>query len=270
MNGAVLIVSAIFSLSVMANVAWGTQVTFPGNSSTTVEGAAQVRVEFSDTYTGTLRYEIREMPAGPVTVSELMVDGKGAVIPVPVEDDRRIEAPRLFVVRILESEQYALGSSAVHTVVVEDNDAVWRGQYQTGGLSLRFDMKILRQGDAVTGALVTDGYGIIPRNADSDAWPVTHIELDNEHFMAEIKGIAIPPASSQLGVLFQRAFRFEARRSIAGEVVEPAGRIVGRASEMLTAPQHPYFARAVKDGSFTLKKGLSAAALPKLSLEAVE
>ena len=245
------------------------QAGFHDGSSVIVEGSAGSgpTVDFSAAFVGRLRYRVRELPNGTASTRQLVVSGTSAVIPMAADDDAVVTDARTFEVALLESTGYELGPRVFHTLVLEDNDAVWNGRYQNAGLSVHFQLKIVRNGGAVSGALVTDGFGIIPRNGEGDEWPLTSIALDDQQFSAEVQGVLVQEDASQTGVTMLRGFHFQANAGIEGDAVDPSRAISGRVTEWVTAGSDPYLDRTLTGGTFTLQKRIPILVAPDPVLE---
>jgi hypothetical protein len=220
-------------------------------------GPAGPVVDFSGPFVGRLSYRVRELPAGAPSTRQVQANGTAVVLPMAAADNATIEETRTFELSLLESGEatpgYTLGTHVLHTLVQQDNDAIWNGSYENAGLSVHFQLKILRNGGAVSGTLVTDGQGIIPLNGGGSEWPLAGIALADGQFAAQVGGVLIEASATQTGVPMQRGLRFEATNGDNGGVVDPAGTIVGRATETVTAAADPYLNRTLTGGTFRLQ-----------------
>lgn len=201
-----------------------------------------VTVRSSSPFSGTLQYSV----SGTATAGDYSISMSGDSFQITITDDGELEDIETLVLRLEEGQCYIPGASTVHTVYVHDNDAIWNGAIEHDGLAAHFQMKIIQQGGEVTGALVTDGYGIIPLNGESTEWPATSMTLSDTSFEATIEGITIPATSTLADVDMVRELVFTANS------VEPTV-ISGVVTEEVTCDGAPQFAYTM-DGTFALLK----------------
>jgi hypothetical protein len=233
----------------------GTPVaSFDQVSSTVREGAsaAGIQVNFSSRFVGDLKYTIDGSAVAGLDYSSLSgtvaVDGVAVYIPVAVVDDNENEANVETILLTLSytdggGQGYVPGIFTEHCVYVHDNDAVWSGSMQILSMDLHFQMRIIQDPAGTDGALVTDGYGIIPLNGASTEWPVNAISLDESRFDAEVTGITIPAGSTQTDAGLERRLVFFADKSNPEHVVNPDSEIRGQVTEYLKSDSHPQFNR---------------------------
>ena len=244
----------------------GDAVRFTASLSQWLEGTPDlvVPISFDAPFFGTVTYRLSGPPETSVAITgSLQLHGETiANIVLPITDDAEIGQALVYQV-ILDGAAggYSLGGQAMHTAVVHDDDALWQGSFSADGLSVHFTLKLLRQGGVLSGYLVTDGYGIIPRAEDAapgepSEWPLTDTLLTDQRFTARIDGLPIPAFATQSGLPLTRALELDARAELDGESVDPNGLIVGAVTETLVAPGHSYLTRQVV-ARFTLQKAVS-------------
>jgi len=238
----------------------GTPVaSFDQVSSTIREGdsAAGIRLNFSSHFVGDLKYTV----SGTATNGQdydllngtIAVDGVTAHIPITVSDDSEVEAKVETILLAIyygdgEGLGYVPGIFTQYCVYVHDNDALWSGTMQIFSMDLHFQMKIVQDPTGTTGALVTDGYGIIPLNGASKEWPASTMSLDDSRFDANVAGIIIPSNLTLTNAQLERRLVFIADESTPDHVVRPDSEIQGRVTEYLYCVSHPQFNRLNANG----------------------
>lgn len=242
---------------------------FHAGQSVVAEGdpTAGVTVDLSGSFIGKLYYRIRQLPNGAAATKQVVVNGTSATIPVAVADDAVVDDARTLEIALLKTERYELGARGFHTLIVNDNDTLWNGSYRNAGLSVHFQLKILRRGGAVSGALVTDGFGIMPLNGKATEWPLATITFDDTHFSAEVNAVLMLADASQTGVPMQRRFQFTGTKNADGTILDATGTMSGSAKEWLTAATDPYLNRTLDGGAFTLQRRVPIVVAPDPVLE---
>ena len=119
---------------------------------------------------------------------------------------------------------------------------------QIFSMDLHFQMKIIQDPSGTAGALVTDGYGIIPLNGASKEWPASTISLDQSRFDAAVAGIMIPANLTLTNTDLERRLVFFADESNPDHVVKPDSEIQGQVTEYLYSDSHPQFNRLNSGG----------------------
>ena len=228
------------------------------------DGTISVRVVFSTSFSGTLRYTVGgtavpgtdyQVLSGTITADGLYVD-----IPVTLLDDNLIsEAAKTIVLDLYYDAEggfgYVPGSSTEHTVYVLDNDAVWDGMIDNNGASLQFQMQIIQTPTGATATMLGDGYGIIPSPAKAaEGWPATGVTLTNSAFAAVVGPIPISKDSTLTNVDLQRHYQFNADASMTGQTVDAGSQITGTLTETVISVVSPQFNREFQNGTFTLLK----------------
>lgn len=194
--------------------------------------------------------------------------GEVVSIPLPRDDDAEVEAARVYQIAIDGSRgSYGLGRISLHSAIVEDDDSVWLGSFESNGLAVHFELQLMQEGGVLSGVLVTDGFGIIPRAegtevGETSEWPLTELSLSAEGFYAKVSGLPIPEGTTQIGGLMFRELVLEASLDEAAHSIEPDAAIIGSVTERITAPDRPYLDREIT-GRFTLRK-----AVPEIGGEA--
>ncbi|MCP4105251.1 MAG: hypothetical protein GY749_06905 [Desulfobacteraceae bacterium] len=241
-----------------------TSVIEEGNST------ANIKVNFSTAFSGALEFTITGTATNgndyEVLNSSIPVDGAYVNIPVAVTDDDTLEeTAETIVLTLNEGSGYVPGASTTHTIYIYDNDAVWNGTIETNGTALHFQMKIIQTPTKTTGALFTDGYGIIPLNGTNEEWAADYISLSPTLFSAIVDRIDIPKSHILANVDLERKFVFQAN-SQQGDIVEPDSEIIGKVDEFVTcssAKQFEYHSA----GTFILLKPIPNVAIQSLPLE---
>lgn len=234
------------------------------------KGVANVKVNFSTAFSGTLNFTIAgtavngsdyEILSGSVPVSDAYVN-----IPVNITDDNALEeTAETIVLTLSEGSGYVPGASTTHTIYVYDNDAVWNGTIETNGTALHFQMKIIQSPAKTAGALFTDGYGIIPLNGTNYEWTADSVSLTSTLFSAEVNEIVISKSRILANVDMKRKYVFQAD-SEKGDIVRPDAEITGKVEEFVTCSSAKQFEYR-SAGTFTLLKPVPNIAMLAVPLE---
>ena len=224
------------------------------------EDTAIVKVNFSTSFSGMLRYSISGTAAQGADYGTLhdsvLVNGAYADIPIIINDDDELEDKAETIVLTLyykdgEDLGYVPGASTLHTLYIYDNDALWNGTFENNGMALHFQMKIVQTPLETTGGLVTDGYGIIPLNNGENEWPASSVGLSTDIFNATVEGIVIPKEKTLANTDLERKFVFLANSQNDGHLVDPDARISGTLKEFISCPSQAQLEREIH-GTFTL------------------
>jgi hypothetical protein len=232
-------------------------------------GSTVVNVEFNKPFTGLLRYVV----SGTATAGKdyralsgsVAVNGFLAQIPVQLFDDDELEPvvetitlSLYYVYDQTEALGYIPGNNLQHTIYIEDNDAIWNGtlsSLDSGdgndtvrklALDLNFNMRIIRNGSAVSATLVSEGSGVIPAN--ESGWPISPITFTPVLFDGNAT-MDISKETTLSGLNLVRKFIFHA----AGDSVKPDS-ISGVVTEKLTSASASYFNRTRPQATFVLLK----------------
>lgn len=213
-------------------------VSFAARSSIAREGqrSFSVGVVFSTPFVGTLPYAttgtaVLDADYSPAT-NNVMVDGTTATIPLLIRnEDFVLQEDRTIVLSLLPSAAgtpaFVLGGPRIHTVYLQDNDALWQGTLDIEGLKISFAMSLGQNGSTFQGTVNSDGSGSLPKGQ----WPVA-VQATANQFNAAIGPILMPASSSLLGSEFARwiyldavpatnaTHRVDLNLSIAGSVRE--------------------------------------------------
>ncbi len=237
------------------------------------EGSAStVKVNFSTAFNGTFKYNI----SGTATTGNdyellggsIQANGEYVDIPIVTADDSELEKSETIVLSIYykdgESPGYIPGASTDHTVYVSDNDAIWNGTIEINDASLHFQMKIIQEPSGAKGALISDGYGIIPLNSENEKgeWPAETISLSKTSFDAVIDHINIPENLTRANTDLRRKFMFQSNN------VKP-NEIRGTLTEYLTSSSEKQLNREMT-GTFILLRQIPDIELREPLLEDVK
>lgn len=158
-----------------------------------------VRVNFSKTFQGDLKYQISNLVDNSLSeVQTISVDGGFIDIPVTVTDDQEINPAKILNVALLVDEEcnpsFSMGSSLNHQVTILDNDSVWLGNWVTDeGFSIGFKLKILKDAQGTSGSLIADSYSIIPKNHDTNSteWALASLQFSDTSLNVETVPILV-------------------------------------------------------------------------------
>lgn len=229
------------------------------------EGTASVRINFSTHFSGTLYYSL----SGTATAGSdfdalsgsIPVDGVFVDLPISIVDDDELEenAETLTLAVYYETGAglgYLPGALTEHTLNIVDNDAYWNGIIENSNIDLHFKMKIIRVGSTTTGALIADGFGIIPLIGASTEWQAVSMSLGATWFNADIPEMAISAIETLAGTDLKRRFVFTANQGTSFHIVNPNSEIKGTVREYINFSGQPQFNREIV-GSFTLVRQVS-------------
>ncbi len=227
-------------------------------------------MNFSTAFSGTLNFTTSGTATNGedygVLNSSIPVAGAYVNIPVVMTDDNILEeTAETIILTLNEGSGYVPGASTTHTIYIYDNDAVWNGTIETNGTALHFQMKIIQTPTETTGALFTDGYGIIPMNGANQEWTASSVSISPMLFSATVDQIEIPKSRILASVDLKRKFVFQAN-SQQGDIVRPDAELIGKVDEFVTcssAKQFEYHSA----GTFTLLKPIPNIAIQSLPLE---
>ncbi len=66
---------------------------------------------------------------------------------------------------------------SIRIVIIFMTMTRWNGTIENNGTTLHFQMKIIQSPVGITGAMVTDGHGIILLNGNATEWPAGSIMM---------------------------------------------------------------------------------------------
>jgi len=249
---------------------------FEQTSSVTTEGMGTVgvKVVFSKLFTGKFKYSISGTALAGTDYdmmnTTLSVNGSASIyIPIPVKEDAELEDPETVELSIYYNDEeelaYIPGPSLVHTLYIYDNDALWNGSLESDDMSLHFQMRIIQGPSGASGALVTDGYGIIPLNGTGKEWPASGISISDTSFAATVNGISV---TNPFGVTMTRNFVFNADASQSGQTVSRNSEIRGEFTESVLCSDQKQFERS-NTGKFTLIRQIAIIKAQEIAYETV-
>ncbi len=243
------------------------------------DGTVNVVVDFASSFTGTLRYSVGGSAKPGDDYEELngaiAVNGRSVSIPITIKDDgimdksdgnddTKVRKVETIVLTLFydSNSKYVPGSLPEHTVYLFDNDAVWDGSILYNSAAMHFQMRIFQDSNGLRGSIITDGFGIIPSNPDSDElieidgealskWPASSMAAGSTTFDAVVDEIIIPKAKTQLDKKMERTFTFHADGTKANNSVDLRSLIIGSVTEKMSFTDQPQLTRELS-GNFML------------------
>ncbi|MFO0795419.1 MAG: hypothetical protein U0586_15310 [Candidatus Brocadiaceae bacterium] len=262
----------------VADFAEGTSEAWEG------DGTVNVVVNFSQTYTGVLKYLVGGTAVSGVDYQALSgsvnVEGKtSVVIPINIIDDNILDETfsdtdnkqhirvETIILTLYYAENaglaYVPGSKTQHTVYVHDNDAIWNGIISNNSAQLHFKMRIISDAKGINSSILTDGNGIIPLSQNTvdidgmklSVWPASTASASETTFDATIKDIEIPGTGTVFHAGLKRGFTFHADSSESGHKVDWKSTIQGVVTENISSMENGYLDRQI-NGTFVLLRQL--------------
>lgn len=238
-------------------------ITFDVRQTEAYEGAGDIEVQMSLSmaYSGQVKY--RE---NGVEKTIVVPETQGALIIIANPDDGiRSNTAKMVDLELLYDADlnYVPGVESLHSVVIHENDSLWNGTIHNDvytnlgddlmdtSIDIHFQLEIIQNGGLTTASVYTDGNGIIPRNGDSETWPMANVSFSETNFVADV--LNMNSGHNNFNVDFLRHLHFES--AFEDQSIEPFKRsmISGQVTESLQSSQHPFFERSVT-GSFILIK----------------
>ena len=200
-DGLVDVADVVFSSKVLPNVSFS-------NASFVVsegQGSVSCEVVTDADFTGVVQYEVSGTSVAGTDYSPLtgnmLVDGSNGIITVPLLDDAFVESTKTLILSVKPSVSvpptYALGANNSIVIILEDDDAIWRGQFVKGNLVLPFVVTITQIDGQVEATLESDGTGMFP----SGSWPAV-VQATPNQFTAVIGPIEMQQSSSLLNATY--------------------------------------------------------------------
>lgn len=262
------------------------------------DGTVNVVVNFSQKYTGVLKYLVGGTAVSGADYQALNgsvnVEGQSsAIIPITIIDDnildetlseadnkQHIRVETIILTLYYEDNAglgYVPGSKTQHTVYIHDNDALWNGTIANNSAQIHFKMSIIKDASGIKSSLLTDGNGIIPLRQDTvvidgmtlSEWYASASDASETSFSATINDIAIPGTGTVFHAGLKRGFTFNADAAQAGNKVDWKSAIQGVVTENIYSTENTYLNREIK-GTFILLMQLPPieAQKPKLTANA--
>jgi len=256
--------------SVVAEFDAASSITEEGN------GSVGVKVRFSPTFAGTLRYTVSGTAAEGsdyvILNRSIQVNGDIAEIPITINDDTELEDAETVSLTLYYNEsetiEYVPGSSTDHTLYIYDNDAIWNGVIKNKEAALHFQMKVIQSPAKTSASLITDGYGVIPLNVSASEFPAQSATLNSTLFDATVDQITIPANLTRMNVALKRKLVFHADSQLENNIVNPKSEIMGSVKEIVTCDTEKQLGYDT-EGTFVLLRQISNIAVSQTPLEDV-
>ena len=198
-------------------------------------------------FSGAVHYRIEGTGANPPLSGQLQVNGASAVIPVSLTENAEIGELKHLNLVLEPGPGYEVGLVNRTTLTVDENDALWEGQFLGSGGSFPFGLTLIRTGTIVTGWLQSGESGFFPTNE----MPAT-VTFDSERFTAVVAGIQVRPEATLLNSPIEHTLELRASNTEPDQSVS-AGRIDGLATLITRVPALPQL-DTTNQGSFLLLK----------------
>jgi len=257
-------------------------VNFLSSSSDAGEGDGQalIKVRFSHSFTGVLKYQLTDVIAGSAPQQfTLNVDGVSADIPFSIIDDATASGKsavyEFSLIGVGGYNNYVPGANVIHSLFVHENDTRWYGSlYKSaevansgGALSLSFLLDILLKNGVASTSLIADGRGFLPKSASGSNISAIGSTFSADQFSATFNDMPIPVGNSLLTAALSRTLSFQADNALAGQQVS-GDLISGVATETISSVDAPYLNR-VMSWNFRLLKAIPNIQMPAIQLDPV-
>ena len=214
-------------------------------------GMVSALINFSEPYTGTLRYTISGTASDgdylPLTGEVQVNNSMTALIPVTLTDNSDLNELRYLALRLERSPGFQVGTAAETRLMIEENDAEWRGALVLGAATLGFVLQIQETSGDRSASLRSDPAGIFP------AAPVdSTILLTENSFESLTTSIPLPPESNSFNTPAALSLHLQASNAAEGQIVSATE--LGGAATLITRYQGKSYLDRTNHGSFKLFK----------------
>jgi len=221
-------------------------------STTTFEVTEGATVEpvitFNAPYFGIVRYTLRgtAMTGDYVALSgEVQANGSSVSIPVTLVDDGNLNQLRYLTLVLEAGEGYSVGGAQTSTITIVDNDAEWRGAFESDSGGFTFTLRLEEQNGAFMGFLQSHGLGFFPSN---DLPAVVLFTEDD--FVAAIDPVPVAANGTSLGQAMNLGLYLIASNGTTNQTVS-AEQVMGEARLVTWFPNRPVLT-FTNHGSFAL------------------
>lgn len=213
-------------------------------------GMISAVINFSAPYTGTIRYSITgtagagdyEPLSGEVQVNNSMT----AVIPVMLTDNSTLDELKYLSLRLERGPGFEIGSAAETRLMIDENDADWRGTLSFGG-ALGFVLYIQEIAGEFSAHLRSDPAGLFPAHPGDS----TLVFTENS-FASTTAGIPLDAGSNLFNTPATLTLHLAAENGVGNQLVSPNS-VEGAATLITQYEGKPYLNRT-NQGSFNLYK----------------
>ena len=214
-------------------------------------GAVSAVIHFSAPYTGVIRYTVTgtvgaddfQPLSGEVQVNNSMT----ASIAITLTDNTSLDELRYLALRLERGPGFELGSAVEASVMIDENDAEWRGALSFGAAALGFVLSIEETSNGVSARLRSDPAGIFPL-APSDS---TLVFTENS-FESTTANIPLDAESNLFGTAAALTVQLNAENGVGNQLVS-SNSVEGAAILITEYAGKPYLNRT-NLGSFHLYK----------------
>jgi hypothetical protein len=227
-------------------------VSFDSSSITVNESAGTVSIPltFSRPFQGTLAYQV----SGSTTSQDIAplsgtvaVDGTSAAITVELVDNGVLNELRFLTLDISAGTGYVLGTTNQASVIIQDDDTLWSGNFQEDNSPVGFTLRLVRTAAGHAATLVNRGGGIFPPGE----FPA-QVSLTETSFSLSVSSVPLSAASSLFNTAGEVSLTLSADDSEEGQSVEDA-QIEGRGNLSLAFPSQPQLSTSLS-GRFLMIK----------------
>ena len=239
-------------------------------------GSAQVRINFSETYNGPLRYRWN----GSIVPGEdgfgslsgiIQVNGTTATITLSIPDNSTLDDIRQLSISIALGGDTGYGlaeggaGSTTANITVIDDDARWAGTFQHKGESVPLLLELVKTGASWSGKILSDGTGLFPAAPGGIA--ISSISFSESSFSAvasDIVMVASPENALCSDVIL--SLTLTANQATAGHAVS-GEQVVGDASISISKPDSPHLNVTLGGGAFALVRQVVTPPSTEVELE---
>lgn len=151
-------------------------------------------------------------------------NGGTATIPISIIDDAVVAAQQNYITLTLLPSAggcYTPGSISQHTILIQDNDALWHGDIVRNSARLGIGVQIIRVGSQVSVVLKGGDNGTLP----AGDYPATggSVTLNSTSFHAGFDGLPVLGATAAAGISYKRSLVLSADGSVSSQSVARSG-----------------------------------------------
>jgi hypothetical protein len=214
-------------------------------------GMVSVVMHFSAPYTGRIRYTVSGTAGAgdflPLSGEIQVNNSLNAEVPVTLTDNRSIEELKYLTLRLERGPGLDIGAAAETRLIIDENDAEWRGAISLGPAALGFVLAIEETSDGSAASLRSDPAGIFPL-----APAPSTLLFTKDLFESATTRMPLPAESNLYGTAAALTLRLAARNGTANQQVS-SNSVRGAAILVTEYEGRPYLNRT-NAGSFHLHK----------------
>jgi hypothetical protein len=225
-------------------------------------GTVAPTLVFNAPFFGTIQYTISgTVESGDYVAlsGELVVNGATATIPVAIIENAGIGELKHLTLNLIDGPGYRVGAGSQTTIVIDENDAEWRGSFAMENAGLTFVLRIQQTTEGQLAWLKSDGFGFFPTTEQPAVLTFTE-----DTFAATVQGIPVNPEASLFGSAMNLSFVLNATNGEPNQSVE-SNQIQGVATLIAEVPGKTYL-NTTNHGTFVIVKPRTAPSTNQVEL----